>query len=118
MCIIVYVSEKKSKILLKTILEKLIKTEQEVKLKEKRKKYDYIGVKINETGNKYWVDKCDQRKGLLIYSKATQSNKRKRSIANRTFRQRENKMLCLISCGELGKYGGKKILYTLLSAIV
>jgi hypothetical protein len=53
MCIIVYVSEKKSKILLKTILEKLIKTEQEVKLKEKRKKYDYIGVKINETGNKY-----------------------------------------------------------------
>lgn len=45
--------EKKSEILLKTTLEKLIKTEQEVKGKENRKNYDYIEVKINETENKY-----------------------------------------------------------------
>ena len=47
MCIILYVSEKKSKILLKTILEKLIKTEQEVKLKEKRKNMTILESKYN-----------------------------------------------------------------------
>lgn len=46
-----------------------------MKLKGKRRNYDYIGVGINGTETKYSVENFDQKKGLLIYNKETWSSK-------------------------------------------
>lgn len=46
-----------------------------MKLKGKRRNYDYIGVRINETETKYSVENFDQKKSLLIYNKETWSSK-------------------------------------------
>lgn len=73
-----------------------------MKLKGKRRNYDYIGVGINETKTKYSVENFDPKKGLLIYNKEMWSSKElninqqsQKSTRHRhlTFRQREKKML-------------------------